>query len=100
MQKETINAIQKIIDQAPDHSIAGFLVTIEKLQKLFMLTFPFISFHSIVRDKTQRVTLAWDGLRIIVKKAADLPVPSAEEQWQALAGIAADAIEVVKSSGF
>lgn len=94
----TIDQIEAIVSSAKDHSTASFLSCVDRLQKIFMMALPFVSFHSVVRDGMQRVTLAWDGLRIIVKKSAALPVPSQDEQWQALAGLAEDAIIVLKQT--
>ena len=92
----TIDQINAVLSSTKDHSTTSFLACVDKLQKIFMVTFPFVSFYSTVRDGTQRVTLAWDGLRIVVKKTASLPVPSSDEQWQALTGIAEDAVIVLK----
>lgn len=94
----TIDQIEAAVASVKDHSTASFLSVVERLQKIFMLALPFVSFHSTVRDDLHRVSLAWDGLRIVVKKTAALPVPTQEEQWQAITGLAEDAILVLKKT--
>lgn len=60
------------------------------IEQVLRAVLPIVPVFNTGRDKSQRVSLGWDGVHIVNRKPLALPVPTDAELYEAVMGLLQD----------